>query len=687
MIEESFKFETTGPLENSTRWDKSSGTSSGGLTVAASGVDKVVRASATGPQIGLHVTNPIPASQRTEGSSASSSNQMAEVEIDFAGTNPYPTEVLSDAPRGYWRLSESSGATTIADSSGNGHNGTPQDGPTLGSASLIVGTDKSANFDVGTLNRISVSDHADFTNSTVTAECWVKMGTFPTGSTREWLVSKWVSPNQGWILEAVGTTGWRFFVQNGATSGSASSTFLNDNGTHHLVGRTDGTTVKIYVDGVERASGSFATTLADNAAPVEIGGWNGSSSFGAGATIDEVAVYNGPLSPARIMAHYQAGLGSPPAGTCHTGVVLRYVDDNNYVAWKVQHVGTRTAQLVERKAGVDTVVFSSASPWLGTASTGKGALRLEVVGRRARMWLDNGSSYVIDRPPDFAATLSTDYTGSYRWGMFFDCDSVTSAAVRRFRAADLPGAVMPPPTFVHASGSTLGMYLNPVSIQAQNVSGSAKELQWQIAPADPTDYPDVIDELSSTSVTTRVFYLTPGFVYDVRIRERLGDGSFSPWSDYQRFTVAGIRPTPLTPTLPTLSFPAQTPDYVLPRRQSAYTTLMSSAKGRESATASAVRPRGGFTFRFENRTDDVIQELIDFWDHCRAGRHSFAWTHDLTGESYALRFSNDDYAVEWNEHDGTNQIGTLTLEAEEVNEDFAAQSEIVVVLTLDPSLF
>ncbi len=83
---------------------------------------------------------------------------------------------------------------------------------------------------------------------------------------------------------------------------------------HHAVATLSGTTAKIYLDGALDNSGTVSVSLT-NTAPFAIGTDNLGTS---GATlIDEVAVYNDALSAARVLVHYNAGIGKITAsGAC-----------------------------------------------------------------------------------------------------------------------------------------------------------------------------------------------------------------------------------------------------------------------------------------------------------------------------------------------------------------------------------
>ena len=74
-------------------------------------------------------------------------------------------------------------------------------------------------------------------------------------------------------------------------------------GVYHVVGTYDGANVRLYVDGVQVASGSLAGVLEQSLGGMHIGSWDGASEFFDG-TIDEAAVYPSVLSAERIAAHF-----------------------------------------------------------------------------------------------------------------------------------------------------------------------------------------------------------------------------------------------------------------------------------------------------------------------------------------------------------------------------------------------
>ena len=71
----------------------------------------------------------------------------------------FDAEVMSDAPIGYWRFSESPGATTALDSSGNGHAGTYYAGESSGSA-YVFSRDQGGANNWGQVAKLCASDAA-----------------------------------------------------------------------------------------------------------------------------------------------------------------------------------------------------------------------------------------------------------------------------------------------------------------------------------------------------------------------------------------------------------------------------------------------------------------------------------------------------------------------------------------------
>jgi Concanavalin A-like lectin/glucanases superfamily len=232
----------------------------------------------------------------------------------------YPTEVMSDSPVGYWRLGDPVGGTTAFESSGRGPNGVYTGGYTLGATGALSGDSDTAVTLNGSTGYVALppSEALNLGGSPITMECWVK-----TTSTdaHDNLIS-------GYEPEGA-FAGYGFRLNNGllgyysSADGSwrqATTGGVNDGDWHHVAVTVSGTTVTFYIDGVTAGSPTSA----------QPGSWAGIRAIGARSNggeewlagdIDEVAIYPTALSGARILAHYEAGVGGAgtqfitPAGT------------------------------------------------------------------------------------------------------------------------------------------------------------------------------------------------------------------------------------------------------------------------------------------------------------------------------------------------------------------------------------
>lgn len=280
----------------------------------------------------------------------------------------YSSEVLADTPAGYWRLGEASG-TSAADASGSARHGTYVGTPTLGVASVLASD--AANTAVvlnGSTQRVTVpASGGAFGAASFTIEAWIKTST--TNKYSAILDRDDGNTQRAWQFRIEQTTGKLQFlrVMDGAGTVSVvsviSSAVVADGMVHHVAATYDGTTIRVYVDGVE--SGSAAAAGGIRSAPgygLTIGRSGSSSSNGEtdfNGTVDEVAYYGAALSAARIAAHYTAGsmvVGvTQPAATegianDATAAVPPGVAAGDLLIWVI-----RTRQYSAATAGVDTV--------------------------------------------------------------------------------------------------------------------------------------------------------------------------------------------------------------------------------------------------------------------------------------------------------------------------------------------
>ena len=96
----------------------------------------------------------------------------------------------------------------------------------------------------------------------------------------------------------------RFFVNHYANR-VAYANFSNPTEWHHFVGTYDGSTVRIYVDGVEGTQGAFLGSIIANTNNLTIGRIF-EDTYNIKALIDDVRIYERALSAIEIQALYNA---------------------------------------------------------------------------------------------------------------------------------------------------------------------------------------------------------------------------------------------------------------------------------------------------------------------------------------------------------------------------------------------
>jgi hypothetical protein len=219
-----------------------------------------------------------------------------------AGSKPsYAEVVLSDGPSAYWRLGE--GVTPTAfDATGNGHDGTYKD-VVLSEPGAIAGDSDTAVRIKGTYTGgIDIGDVFGFEgHAPFTVELWVKPedvdGCF---------VGKGEKPEggayAGWFMyySAVNTTLRRSGLNMEAPP-------IEQGKWSHVVATHDGVNSAVYINGELGSQKTDSGTLPKLGALMRVGRMDDWKPFVG--VLDEVAIYEKNLAPARIKAHYLAGIG------------------------------------------------------------------------------------------------------------------------------------------------------------------------------------------------------------------------------------------------------------------------------------------------------------------------------------------------------------------------------------------
>ena len=204
-----------------------------------------------------------------------------------------------------YSFDEGTGAT-VTDASGNGNTGA------ISGATWSTGKYGNALTFNGTTALVTIPDSAALDLSTgMTLEAWVN----PTVVSSAWrdVIYKGdeyyfleATSTQGQVPCAGGTLG-NTGIQ--ATYGTAA---LVPNTWTHLAATYDGTTLRLYVNGVQVSSAAVTGNIPTSAYPLQIGGDNLHGQFFAGQ-IDDVRVYNVARTPAQIQSDMNTRITVLPA--------------------------------------------------------------------------------------------------------------------------------------------------------------------------------------------------------------------------------------------------------------------------------------------------------------------------------------------------------------------------------------
>jgi len=202
----------------------------------------------------------------------------------------------------YWKFDEGVGATAY-DSVGGNH-GTLINGP-LWSSGIVDGAISLDGVD----DYIEIADAPSLDlASQFTLETWIYPYSFPT--TWSNIIAKWgVSDERSYTLNLNnGKPGLWVCTDGKATTelGVTGNTTLATNTWYHLAGVSDGSYLRVYVNGALDQFMAWSGTVFAGNASLRIGATEWGPDLHA--TIDEAAIYNGALTEQEIQQHYQLGL-------------------------------------------------------------------------------------------------------------------------------------------------------------------------------------------------------------------------------------------------------------------------------------------------------------------------------------------------------------------------------------------
>ncbi|MFM1775852.1 MAG: hypothetical protein RJA53_1462, partial [Bacteroidota bacterium] len=136
----------------------------------------------------------------------------------------------------------------------------------------------------------------------ITVESWVKLNQLPSDWVR--LIGKGDATNRtyGLWIATNGSLLWQMYGASGSIDLSSSSNRLQVGTWYHVAASRNANTVKIYINGVEVASGTYSATPRSSTQPLQLGGATLMHTLLNGS-MDEVRVWNVSRSSAQILSN------------------------------------------------------------------------------------------------------------------------------------------------------------------------------------------------------------------------------------------------------------------------------------------------------------------------------------------------------------------------------------------------
>jgi hypothetical protein len=225
----------------------------------------------------------------------------------------YANVVLADNPASYWRLGET-GSSGTAGAAAGAPTGNYVNSPIIGVGGAVGDLNTSVVLD-GSNDFINFGNIYDFTATAgFTAEAWVRPTVNASTETSGFSVFDTNSASNGtggWTLRYTCATCTPLGRLLGARGVSVQSgTTLQDYQWYHVALTYDGADLRLYVNGALEATQATTAAVAGGTDPFVIGRHYSTDTLGLvylKARVDEAAIYNVALGPARIQAHYAAG--------------------------------------------------------------------------------------------------------------------------------------------------------------------------------------------------------------------------------------------------------------------------------------------------------------------------------------------------------------------------------------------
>lgn len=207
----------------------------------------------------------------------------------------YSATILVDSPASYWRLADTSGTTATA--AAGAISGTYTGGYTLAQTGATSDGDKAVLLN-GTNGTVNLGNNYSFTgNAPFSLEIWINAANITGNNKNIFNKQSSVGPPQGEYALQQNTDSLSFY-RNG--DGNTAVNVSTPSGTvvagtwEYVVATYDGATMRLYVNGVLKASQASATAMAANPNNLFIGTGTFGSAFSG--SVDEAAIYNTALT-------------------------------------------------------------------------------------------------------------------------------------------------------------------------------------------------------------------------------------------------------------------------------------------------------------------------------------------------------------------------------------------------------
>jgi hypothetical protein len=266
----------------------------------------------------------------------------------------------------YYRMSDGSG-TALTDDSGHSHTGTLINGPTWVASGAFAGPRSALDFD-GTNDYILFDASAPPYSTTITLEAWIKTSDAGLGE-----IVGWGNASRTDVVEFGvynGKLELGIDVQGAGRVAVTSATSVNTGNWVHMAALKSGTSVVLYIDGVQDATG--AIDRSPTVDRMRIGGLyqNGSmnSAYYLSGQVDEVRVWSTVRTIDQIRENMFRTLDGDESGLVAYYRFDQYNASDQTTLYNLVSDSYR-GTLTNMEAASDWVSSSAFNTWLGSEDT------------------------------------------------------------------------------------------------------------------------------------------------------------------------------------------------------------------------------------------------------------------------------------------------------------------------------